>query len=418
MLEPIIIGREHKDIEKFGTDGTIFLGKAIVGTGFDTHMTNPIRMDVAKPHAILIAGKRGTGKSYTMAVMAEEMMKLPEAIKKQLSMVLIDTMGIFWSMKDSNDAAHTLLKEWGLEAKGFPSQNVVPIGLKDFYKKHGMAFDATFALKPSELTTGDWALTFGISLLEPTGILMERALNKLKGKDYGIKEIIDAIEDDKRADAKEKTALQNRFMSAEGWGIFSKEATPIDTFLKPGIATVLDVSNQDWPIRNLMVGILVRKLYEVRLAARRAEETSAVAGEKGIRKIPLTWVGIDEAHNFLPSEGETAATGPLLMLLRQGRQPGIGTIMITQRPLKLHEDAIAQSDLVIAHRLTAKPDLDSLGTITQTYALEDIRKMVSWLPKPPGSAVILDDISERLFNCQVRPRQSWHAGGTPSVNLK
>ena len=60
MLEPIIIGREHKDIEKFGTDGTIFLGKAIVGTGFDTHMTNPIRMDVAKPHAILIAGKRGT----------------------------------------------------------------------------------------------------------------------------------------------------------------------------------------------------------------------------------------------------------------------------------------------------------------------------------------------------------------------
>lgn len=90
-------------------------------------------------------------------------------------------------------------------------------------------------------------------------------------------------------------------------------------------------------------------------------------------------------------------------------------MFITQRPLKLHEDAVAQSDLVIAHRLTAQPDLAALSTVMQSYALEDIRKLVTELPKQPGSAVLLDDNSERLFAIQVRPRMSWHAGGTPTA---
>ena len=74
---------------------------------------------------------------------------------------------------------------------------------------------------------------------------------------------------------------------------------------------------------------------------------------------------------------------------------------------------IAQSDLVIAHRLTAAPDIDALSAIMQPYALEDIRKSVTNLPKSKGSGLILDDNSERIFNIQIRPRESWHAGGTP-----
>ena len=112
-------------------------------------------------------------------------------------------------------------------------------------------------------------------------------------------------------------------------------------------------------------------------------------------------------------KGETAATRDLLTLVRQGRQPGISLVLITQRPNKIHEDAIAQADLVISHRLTAKPDLEALSAIMQTYLLFDIRKLLQELPKSKGAALILDDNSERIFNIQVRPRQSWHSGGSP-----
>jgi len=410
-LEEIIVGRSSKDIEKYGKKGCVFLGKMIVGRGAEAHLTNPIIMDVMRPHVIGIFGKRGSGKSYTAAVIAEEIMDLPEDIRKNLSVILIDTMGIYWSMKEPNDEALLLLKDWGMKPKGYLSRNIVPVGLADFYRSLGIPFDSTFAIKPSELSAADWCLAFEIDLYSMEGILIQRALGKLEGE-YGIEDIIKTIERDKRAPEKEKLALGNRFNAAQGWGIFAKEATPIEEFLKPGIATVLDVSLQGWAVRNLMLGILARKVYEARIAARREEEMARIAG-KVVRKVPLTWFIMDEAHNFLPAEGKTAATDPLLLLVRQGRQPGISTVFITQRPAKLHETALAQADFIISHRLTAKPDLDALSTIMQAYALEDIKKMIGNLPKPPGSAVILDDVSERLFNIQVRPRMSWHAGGTP-----
>jgi len=413
-LEEIVVGREPADLEKYGKRGTIFLGKHVVGTGFETHTANPVRMDVTAPHVMMIVGKRGSGKSYSGAVIAEEIMNLPEAERNNLSVVMIDTMGIYWSMKEPNDPALLLLKDWGMQPKGFPSQNIVPAGLTSIYRRMGIPFDGTFAIKTNELSVADWSLTFGLNPYEPLGILLERVLRKLKDEEYGIEDIIGQIEKDDKAEAKEKLALVNRFTAAQGWGIFSEEATPVDKFLTPGIATVIDISLQEWNVRNLMLGMLARKIYQARVAARREEETAAIGG-RTVRKVPLTWIIMDEAHNFIPSEGATAATGAMLTLVREGRQPGISTVFITQRPNRLHEDVIAQSDLIISHRLTSKQDLNALSAITQTYLLEDLRKSIADMPKAKGAAVILDDNSERLFNIQVRPRQSWHAGGTPTA---
>jgi len=410
-MEDIVVGRDPEDIEKYGKKGCIFVGKHIVGKGYEHHLTNPVLMDVLRPHIVLIVGKRGSGKSYTSAVIAEEIMKLPDEIKENLSCLMIDTMGIFWSMKNPNDKDLLLLNDWGLKPRGFEIKNIVPVGLTDFYDKSGISYDGVFSIKPSELSAGDWALTFDISLFDPLGILLERVTKKLKG-DYSIDDIIDGIENDKRSEEKEKLALENRFMSAKGWGIFSEKATPIEEILKPGLATVLDVSLQEWNVRNLMVGILSREIYQARVSARREEELAIIGGEE-IKKVPMTWIIIDEVHNFIPDVGETAATHDMLTLIKQGRQPGISLVLITQRPNKLNETAIAQADMVISHRLTAKPDLEALSAIMQTYLLFDIRRSIGILPKSKGSAVILDDNSERLFNVQVRPRQSWHAGASP-----
>jgi hypothetical protein len=69
--------------------------------------------------------------------------------------------------------------------------------------------------------------------------------------------------------------------------------------------------------------------------------------------------------------------------------------------------------MIISHRLTAKPDIDSLKAIMQTYMLYDISKYIDELPKLKGTAIILDDNSERIYKIRMRPRQSWHAGASP-----
>jgi hypothetical protein len=51
----------------------------------------------------------------------------------------------------------------------------------------------------------------------------------------------------------------------------------------------------------------------------------------------------------------------------------------------------------------------------QTYLLHDIQKYINELPRQKGTAIILDDNSERIYKIKVRPRQSWHGGRTPTA---
>jgi DNA helicase HerA-like ATPase len=135
---------------------------------------------------------------------------------------------------------------------------------------------------------------------------------------------------------------------------------------------------------------------------------------KSVRQEPLVWIFIDEAHEFLPNFGKTPATDSLVQLLREGRQPGISMVLATQQPGKIHSDVMTQSDIIISHKITAKEDVEKLNEIMQSYVLEDIKKQIRELPPLKGSAIILDDNSERIYPMRVRPKFTWHGGESPA----
>ncbi len=157
------------------------------------------------------------------------------------------------------------------------------------------------------------------------------------------------------------------------------------------------------------------------MLSRKAEEIQAV--QRGLdylsfkteREMPLVWLFIDEIHEFLPDKGKTAATDALIQVLREGRQPGISLIMATQQPGALARDAITQSDIIISHRVTALSDIKALNEIMQSYLLADIKKYMDDLPALKGSAIILDDNSERIYPCRMRPKLTWHGGEAPTA---
>jgi hypothetical protein len=422
MIEKIIVGKDWKDLKKYGETGTAFIGKHIVGKGEEAHLTNPIQMDLTRPHVVLISGKRGTGKSHSAGVIAEEMYKLPDEIRMNLSFLMIDTMGIYWSMKLPNEKDADLLKEWKIKPEGLPKAKIfVPKGYFDEYKKAGITVDHPFTLSVSEMKAEDWIATFGFSMIDDYGILMERVMDNISERsgECSMDDIISEIENDKEAEKRVKLAVINRLRAAKGWGIFDKKGTKVEELLQPGVVSILDVSHfmrvsESWSIRAMLVALLSRKIFDQRLKARKAEEYGLVTGQVR-RTMPMVWMVIDEAHQFVPNEGSTAATGALLTLIKEGREPGISLLMITQRPNKLHEDALSQADLIISHRLTSKADIEALRSIMQTYMLEDIQDYLNELPRMKGAAIILDDNSERIYQAQIRPRFSWHAGGSPII---
>ena len=423
MPYDVIIGRNEKEQKELGNKGLIFYGKSYVKMGQTSSLSNNILIDVAKSHTILISGKKGSGKSYSIGVFAEEIANMPQDVSKNLAVLIFDTMGIFWSMKYPNYTQNNELATWGLEPRGLPVKVYVPAGKFQEYKKKNINVDYNFSIKPRELTAEDWCNVFQVKITDNLGVLIERTISKLKF-DYDIADIIHEIKKDNSTDNLTKNAAENRFRAVREWGLFDVTGFEIKDIIKGGQVSILDLSAyDDWNVKSLAVGIISKKLFNERVTARKQEETQEIQysqhyltfdREEGL-ETPLVWLFIDEAHELLPKEGYNAAMPALIQLLREGRQPGISLVMATQQPGQIHHDVITQSDIVISHRVTAKPDIEALNTINQTYLTANILTNLNDLPKVKGAAIILDDNSERIYSMKVRPKMSWHGGDTPSA---
>jgi len=362
-------------------------------------------MDVAKSHVVFVCGKRGSGKSYTLGVIAESMLDLPQEIRKNLSIIMLDTMGIYWTMKYPNKQDKELLKEWDLEAKPLNVNIFTPIGYYKKYKEEGIPTDFPFSIKISELSIFEWSETFNIDVNSPIGALIERVIENLKenNEDYDLDDIIEAIQNDDRSNKEIKDAAENRFLSAKHWGLFSKQGSLMEDLIIPGQITVLDVSCYTYVpgaqgLRALVIGLVSQKLFTQRMIARKTEEYESIYRETHLiekdeeeEKEPLIWIFIDEAHEFLPNTGKTVASQPLITILREGRQPGLSLVLASQQPGKIHTDVITQSDIVISHRLTAKIDTQALGAIMQSYMREGLDKQLNYLPRVKGAALMMEN---------------------------
>ncbi len=429
MPYDIIIGRDSADKERFGNNGLIHIGKGYVKMGNYTSLSNSIYMDIARSHIILVAGKRGSGKSYSLSVIAESLSNLPAEESQNIASLIFDTMGIFWTMKYKNEKDKTLLKEWDLEPKNLPVKVFVPFGKASDYEQKNIPFDDTFALKVSELEAEDWLSIFNLPLNSLTAILIQRAITELKDKfsDFTLEDVQMKIEHDKKASKETKEISSYLFYAAETWGIFSKtkEGTEIKDLITPGTTSILDISVfsslSSYNIRALVISLISRKLFKTRMEARKKEEIDSIMrGEDYLsynqqRENPLVWIFIDECHEFLPRDSSTPATQALQQLLREGRQPGISLVLATQQPGQIHKDVMTQSDIIISHKVTAKQDIEALNEIMQSYLIENIRQQLNNLPTLKGSAIILDDNSERLYPIRIRPKFTWHGGEAPTA---
>lgn len=370
--------------------------------------------------------------SYTMGAISEGIADLPPEVKENISVILLDTMGIYWTMKYPNIRDEELLEQWKLKAKGLDVKIFTPVGYFKEFKEKGIPTDAPFSIRPSDLDADDWLMTFGMVRNSEEGVLLERIIYKLKKEmeTFSIQDIIDAVQADKKSEQKTKDIVENHFLAAETWGLFEEKGTTMKELAKGGQVSILDLSAYatmpgGWEIKALALGLIAKKLFIERMISRKFEEYQMVReavhyfAEEVKKKMefPMVWLVVDEAHEFLPFEGRTVASQPLITILREGRQPGISLILASQQPGKIHTDVMTQSDTVIAHRLTAKLDVEALEALMQTYMRESLTQQLDNLPGVKGAAIIFDETAERMYPIRIRPRFSWHGGGAP-VALK
>ncbi|MFC1754328.1 ATP-binding protein [Thermoproteota archaeon] len=430
-----VIGRTPADVEKNGTKGAILLGKQYVETAEKIVLANKIYMDVSGAHVVFICGKRGGGKSYTMGVMAEGFSLLEPEVRQNLSIILLDTMGIYWTMGHANHKERELLEPYGIEPKPVEVRIYTPEKYFYEYKKKGIRTDYPFSLDPAELESDDWNKAFRQDKYGVNGIYIAEIITKMKKEKekYKLEDIFAFIDADKETDSNTRAAVKAMFKTSEGWGIFAEKGTPLLDLAKGGTITVLDVSCYatmpgGWDVKALVVGIVAKHLFTQRMAFRKEEElkdikyletyfTEQTAAQAKKQDMPLVWLVIDEAHEFLPKDEKdaNAATQPLMIVMREGRQPGICLVVATQQPGKIHTDVMTQSDIVLSHRITARLDVKALGLLAQSYMEAGLERAMNRLPRVKGTAVVFDDANESIYSMRVRPRFTWHGGASPNA---
>jgi len=421
---PAVLGRDLNDLDKYGSQGAAYIGKVVMSSGERPVLGRKVLVDVSRPHLMLICGKRGGGKSYTLAVIMEEMARLDPAIKARVATVTIDTVGIFWGLKlpaGSADAAE--LNAWELGAQKTDVKVLVPKGQLAFYQEKGLPIDGAFTLKCSELEETEWMALFRLSWRDPEGVLLSRAVQRVRekvGTYYSIDDVILSVVNDTESEPNARQSLSSRLRMVKTWGLIEKEGTKISDLATPGMITVIDVSSYRQTIgaegiKDVVVALIGKKLFEQRMLFRKEEEIRLIKENKRTSKMPLVWLMIDEAHMFMPKDEENIALPILLEWVRVGRQPGLGLILATQRPEKLHPDAISQCDLFISHRMTSQPDIAAVGALRPSYMHSDLDKLYAEMPKQKGYALVIDDNTERVWMIKVRPRFSWDSSVTASA---
>jgi hypothetical protein len=313
----------------------------------------PLWVDLDRPHAGLVVGKRGYGKSYTLGVLAEEL-----ARTDGVAPVVVDPMGVFGSL--------------AAPAEGDP----VPARVVGRPRVPAGAVDP-----PA------WCETLGLSPEGAVGALVWRAARSCETL-AGMGEFVAEA----GADRATKRAAANHLELAAAWDVFDPDGWAGGSL--DGGATVLDASGLAPAAANALVRAVATDLYDRR-----------VAGETD----RLPWLLVDEAHAFFGG-----VAGPALeRLLTRGRQPGVSLVVATQRPSALPDVAASQADLTVAHRLTARPDREALERARPSYVEGSI---ASRTPEAPGEATVVDDATETVHTVRIRERDTPHGGGSPRAS--
>lgn len=405
-----VLGRREK---KLGA--TLNIGRYYA---LDSSLGSNVYIDILRPHIVLICGKRGYGKSYTIGVFIEEIGRLKKEVKENLGVVVFDTLGIYWTTKFPNKEDSEVLNRWDYKAKGFEINLFVPKKYVKQYKENKI--DAKpYSIRVSELSAFHWCQLFDVKSTLPLGIVLTRAVLKMKDKHdlFSISDLLACIKDDERSNDTVKGAAENFFAAAESWGIFDKKGIEVTELVSRGAISILDISHlPNSVLKDIVASVIGEKIFEERVKERKVHEQKKMGLSVEEKGIPMTWMAIDEAQLFLPNDKETLGKEVFIKeWMRQGRQPGLSLIMATQRPSALDSEVLSHADIIICHRLTAQEDIDALSRIRPTYMHGTIKDSIKKVGDEHGVALIIDDTSESTHIIKVRPRISWHGGAESLV---
>lgn len=350
---------------------------------------SPVVLDInhlVQKHVSVLA-KTGAGKSYTVGVLIEEL------LKKRVPLVVIDPHGEYTTLSSPNIEPREidLLIRFNLKPKSFaghvheyalerPSLGRRRLELAG----RGLEAREILDLLPGKLSPAQSGLLY-------------QAVNDLKRlrSDYTFREIIDEIS---KNPSSAKWALVGSLESLEATGLFSDKGTPVDEVVVPGDAAIVNLKGASPEVQEMAVARLATSLFEARKHGR----------------IPPFMFVVEEAHNFCPERTISSALSSQVLrtIASEGRKFGMGLLVVSQRPAKVDKNVLSQCTTQLIMKVTNPNDLRAIGASVEGLtgeAAEEIQRL------DIGVALVASPGLAQPVLVEVRTRQTRHGGRSVDV---
>jgi DNA helicase HerA-like ATPase len=182
--------------------------------------------------------------------------------------------------------------------------------------------------------------------------------------------------------------------------VFTDASTSIDKMLRPRHLSVVDLSGLSNEVSDYIAHRILSDIYD---------KVSDSEFEYPV------FVFVEEAHRFIPASGSTYSGPTIKKIAAEGRKFGVFLIVITQRPSKIHADALSQCNSQIIMRITNPDDQQAIANSSERLGqtlLEDLPGLST------GEAVVVGEMTRAPVMMRVKKRRTREGGSDIDIISK
>jgi hypothetical protein len=431
----------------------------------------PVWLDVRGAHVLYVMGKRRSGKSYTLGVLAEGLAAQGWVRQGCFSqgVLVLDTMNVFLTMpfgveQTNSETSESVrdLRRSKLISEDIPIVTFCPRGTQ---VPRGVN-SQEISLRPSDLGSDEWCGLFEVDpFADPLGHLVTELyarvasdgyVNRLTQKTiprnpaFTLQDLLEALDRDQELDRYHKDtkgALRRRLDAIRRLPIFSNNGLDVRQLCRPNQVSILLLRDLSSQMRSVLVALIIKRVMQLRgiseqeermipihlslaekyssadaEAASRERQLAQDCRDRALEGLPRSWIIIDEAHNYIPAKGQVASSRPLKKYVDEGRNLGLSLVVATQQPSGIDPSIQRNADMLIVHSLSHRDDIRAaegminadcpeevtIGSKQKIYGARTFEMVIRNLPQ--GYALASTDRANRLFPLFVRPRITVHGG--------
>jgi len=345
--------------------------------GRDIEMYLDLNKVMTKHMSVL--AKSGSGKSYTVGVLLEEIME------KGVPVLVLDPHGEYSTLSEptQDPASIEKLAKMGMKPDSYPTRiwgdpDVVP-GAEPLTIPHDFSTHETADILPKKPNGSQLAVLYN-------------AFKNMSGTD--LESLLHTVDLD---DSNAKYQLTSMLERLDDLDVFTTQKTNFDKFVKPGVCNILNFKGLEPYVQELATYKIVKELFEKRKK----------------KEVPPFFLVLEEAHNFCPERtfGEKKSSDILRTVASEGRKFGLGLCVISQRPARVDKNVLSQCSTQIIMKITNPNDLRAVSKSVEnmTSAAEDEIQNLQ-----VGSGLITG-IHDMPLLTDVRPRKTKHGGEAQTI---